>query len=199
MAAGAALGTLQRWSAPGRSPGGRGRRVAPGAPASAPGGRRAATGRAPGFGPVTVWPALDPSGAGFVWATEGWITQEYGCTDFALEPWHEELGCPFHHGIDIGNLPRTPVRAARDGEVTWAGWRDDGYGYSVLLDHGGGLVTRYGHFCCPPGVVAGQRVKRGDPIGLMGSTGASSGSHLHFAVEVDGRDVDPRPLLPPEQ
>ena len=153
----------------------------------------------PGYGPVTVWPALPASAAGYIWATPGWITQEYGCTGFALEPWSASHRCRFHHGIDVGNLPGTVVVAARAGTVAWAGWKDDGYGYSVVVDHGEGVATRYGHFCCPPLVKVGQQVKQGDPLGKMGSTGASSGSHLHFAVEIDGRDVDPRAVLPAER
>jgi len=153
----------------------------------------------PGFGPVTVWPALPASTAGFVWATPGWITQEWGCTDFELEPWDADRRCRFHHGIDIGNLAETPIVAAAAGTVAWTGWRDDGYGYSVLIDHGGGVATRYGHFCCPPPLKIGQELARGDPIGQVGSTGASSGAHLHFAIEVDGRDIDPRTALPSER
>lgn len=137
------------------------------------------------------------SAAGFMWPAPGIITQEFGCTLFELEPWNSSLGCRFHYGIDIANVPETPILAAKAGQVVFAGWKDDdGYGYRVMLDNGDGVQTLYAHLCCPPDVQAGQDVAQGVTIGLMGSTGASSGSHLHFAVEVGGVAVDPRGYLP---
>jgi murein DD-endopeptidase MepM/ murein hydrolase activator NlpD len=138
------------------------------------------------------------SASGHLWPTTGVITQEFGCTDFALEPWNAEFRCRFHSGIDIANAEATPIRAALAGSVVFAGWGDDGYGYRVLLDDGGGVQTLYGHLCCSPELAAGQAVAQGEQIGLMGTTGASSGNHLHFAVIVDGIAVNPRDYLPTE-
>lgn len=167
--------------------------------------------------PIDPGPAPKPTAPGtgrragaaprpaFIWPTPGWVTQEFGCTDFSLEPWNAAADCRFHYGIDIGNQPETPVLAVKAGTVVFAGWRDDdGYGFRVLLDHGNGERSLYAHLCCPPSVRAGQQVSQGEIVGLMGSTGASSGSHLHLALEIDGQAVDPRrhlsgdPLTPDE-
>jgi murein DD-endopeptidase MepM/ murein hydrolase activator NlpD len=104
-----------------------------------------------------------------------------------------EGGVRVHAGIDIAGPMGTPVRASADGVVSFAG-RAGGYGSLVRVDHGGGLQSRYGHlsriFASP-----GEPVRRGDVIGLMGSTGRSTGSHLHFEVRLDGRPVDPQRSL----
>jgi murein DD-endopeptidase MepM/ murein hydrolase activator NlpD len=137
------------------------------------------------------------SAMGFIWPTTGVISQEFGCTDFELEPWNASLGCRFHYGIDIANGAGTPILAAKAGRVVFAGWQDgDGFGYRVVLIDPDGVQTIYAHLCCPPDVQAGQEVSQSEQIGLMGTTGASSGSHLHFGVEVDGVTVDPRGYLP---
>jgi murein DD-endopeptidase MepM/ murein hydrolase activator NlpD len=136
------------------------------------------------------------SALGYAWPTTGHVSQEFGCTDFGLEPWNAALRCRFHHGIDIANAAGTPILAARSGRVVEAGWRDDGYGFRVVLDNGDGVRTLYAHMCCTPDVAVGDKVKRGEQIGLIGTTGASSGPHLHFAVEVNGTDIDPRSYLP---
>ena len=143
---------------------------------------------------AAVAPAAAPA-AGFAWPAGGTLTQGYGCTEFALEPWSAALGCYFHEGLDIANVEGTVVVATAAGQVTWAGWTDDGYGYSVQLDHGNGLTSRYGHLCCAPMVVIGQRVATGEPIGLMGTTGASTGPHPHFTIHLNGQPVDPRDYL----
>jgi murein DD-endopeptidase MepM/ murein hydrolase activator NlpD len=133
---------------------------------------------------------------GYVWPTIGTVTQEFGCTDFDLEPWNAEVGCRFHYGIDIANEPGTPILAAHAGRVVDSGWAEDGYGYRVVLSDADGVRTLYGHLCCAPGVIVGQEVEQGEQIGLMGTTGASSGPHLHFAIEIDGAYVNPRNYLP---
>lgn len=148
----------------------------------------------PDWSPASVAASVAPTG--FLWPATGTLTQGYGCTGFALEPWSVALGCYFHEGLDIANVEGTVVAAAAAGQVTWAGWTDDGYGYSVQLDHGGGLTTRYGHLCCAPVVAIDQRVARGELIGLMGTTGASTGPHLHFTVHLNGAPVDPWGYLP---
>ena len=98
-----------------------------------------------------------------------------------------------HAGVDIPGAMGTPIYATADGIVGRAGWAG-GYGNLVELEHGGALQTRYGHMSKIL-VQAGTRVHRGDLIGLMGSTGRSTGSHLHYEVRMDGRAVNPIPYL----
>ncbi len=99
----------------------------------------------------------------------------------------------FHKGVDIVAPTGTPVRASADGLVTAAG-RMAGYGAMIHLAHGFGMGTRYGHLSRVM-VAPGQRVKRGDVIGLVGSTGRSTGPHLHYEVFRTGIQVDPRKYL----
>ncbi len=99
----------------------------------------------------------------------------------------------FHPGVDIPSATGTPVRAVADGVVVRSGWAG-GYGNLVEIDHGGGLRTRYGHLSTIYAGLLGN-VRRGDTIGAVGSTGISTGSHLHYEVRIDGRPVDPMPWL----
>lgn len=98
-----------------------------------------------------------------------------------------------HAGVDIRGPVGTPIYATADGIVAESHWRG-GYGNMIEIDHGKGIATRYGHMSklIAP---AGSRVKRGQLIGLMGSTGRSTGSHLHYEVRIDGRAVNPIPFL----
>ena len=98
-----------------------------------------------------------------------------------------------HYGIDIPGRAGTPVRAAETGVVRFAG-RAGGYGNLVEIAHDGGIATRYGHLSRIL-VPAGTPVARGETIALMGSTGRSTGSHLHFELRAGGRAVDPLPHL----
>lgn len=95
----------------------------------------------------------------------------------------------FHAGIDFAGAPGTRVLAAADGVVSLAG-KDSSYGKVVEVTHGSGYVTRYAHNATLL-VEPGQTVRRGDPLALMGSTGRSTGTHLHFEVLRDGRQVNP--------
>jgi murein DD-endopeptidase MepM/ murein hydrolase activator NlpD len=98
-----------------------------------------------------------------------------------------------HKGIDIPGPVGTPIYATADGIVNRAGWAS-GYGNLVQISHGGGLETRYGHMSK---LVAAPNsyVRRGQLIGLMGSTGRSTGSHLHYEVRVDGQAINPIPFV----
>lgn len=94
-----------------------------------------------------------------------------------------------HAGVDFGAKQGTPIRASADGVVIAATY-SQGYGNMVIIDHGGGISTLYGH-CSRISVGGGQRVKRGDVVGAVGSTGLATGPHLHFEVRVNGRPVNP--------
>ena len=116
-----------------------------------------------------------------IWPTTGVVTSPYGLR------WG---GSDFHPGIDIANDMGTPIVATADGIVVVAGWNSGGYGNMVDIDHGNGIMTRYGH-ASQVVVSAGQHVKRGQVIALMGSTGFSTGPHVHYEVHVNGQRVNP--------
>lgn len=103
-------------------------------------------------------------------------------------------GTDFHPGIDIANDYGSPIRATADGVVTTAGWNSGGYGNMVDIDHGNGITTRYGHASSVV-VSAGQHVRRGQIIAYVGSTGFSTGPHVHYEVRVNDRPVDPSSYL----
>ncbi|NIJ15085.1 murein DD-endopeptidase MepM/ murein hydrolase activator NlpD [Sphingobium vermicomposti] len=98
-----------------------------------------------------------------------------------------------HKGVDIPGPVGTPIYATADGIVSRAGWAS-GYGNLVQISHGSGMETRYGHMSKLI-VAANSYVRRGQLIGLMGSTGRSTGSHLHYEVRVDGQAVNPIPFV----
>ncbi|MFM6831857.1 MAG: M23 family metallopeptidase [Novosphingobium sp.] len=98
-----------------------------------------------------------------------------------------------HKGIDLAAATGTPIRASADGVVEKADWFG-GYGLFVSLDHGGAMETRYGHMS-RVAVAEGQQVRKGDIIGYVGSTGRSTGPHLHYEVRVAGEAVNPVPYL----
>ena len=99
----------------------------------------------------------------------------------------------FHSGLDFGADSGTTIRAAAAGVVIFADWYG-GYGYTVIVDHGGGITTLYGH---SEGfyIASGQAVQKGQPIAAVGSTGLSTGPHLHFEVRKDGEPIDPAQFL----
>lgn len=116
----------------------------------------------------------------FVWPASGSISQGFR--------W-------YHRGIDIANKAGPAILAADSGKVTQAGWPDgSGYGNRVVIDHGNGLQTLYAHLS-KVYVAVGQTVRRGDQIGQMGSTGRSTGVHLHFEIHKNGTPVDPLSYL----
>ncbi|WP_292635339.1 M23 family metallopeptidase [Novosphingobium sp.] len=102
-------------------------------------------------------------------------------------------GAAFHAGLDFPGPMGSPIYAAAKGKVTFVGQRQ-GYGNCIEISHGNGLMTRYGHLS-GFGVRAGQEVEGGARIAAMGSTGRSTGPHLHFEVRVNERPVNPRPFL----
>lgn len=100
----------------------------------------------------------------------------------------------YHKGQDISAPTGTPVNATADGVIVIARWVR-GYGNGIYIDHGNGITTRYGHLSRID-VVEGQTVKRGEHLGLVGSTGRSTGPHLHYEVRIDGQPTSPIPYLP---
>jgi len=135
------------------------------------------------------------------WPLAGRITQEFGCTGFSWEP---PLGAcrHFHRGIDIAAPLYRPIRAAGDGVVLLAGpnpyERGTRRSWIVVIAHSSRLVTWYGHLDNrehPPAVKVGDRVSTGQVIGYVGLTGRTTGPHLHWAVQFDGRFVNPRLFL----
>ena len=120
-----------------------------------------------------------------IWPAKGVVSSPYGLR------WG---GSDFHPGIDIANDMGTPIRATADGVVSIAGWNSGGYGNMVDIDHGNGVMTRYGHASYVV-VSAGQQVKRGQIIAYMGSTGFSTGPHVHYEVRINGQAVDPSGYL----
>ncbi|HEX4013073.1 MAG TPA: peptidoglycan DD-metalloendopeptidase family protein [Candidatus Cybelea sp.] len=124
----------------------------------------------------------------FSWPVTGTITSPFG---WRSNPFG---GSPeFHQGLDIAAPSGTTVTAAAGGTVIMAQWYG-GYGNYILIDHGGGYSTGYGHLSAMY-VAAGQAVQRGQAIGAVGSTGQSTGPHLHFEVRIGGKPVDPAPRL----
>jgi murein DD-endopeptidase MepM/ murein hydrolase activator NlpD len=99
-----------------------------------------------------------------------------------------------HAGIDLAGPYGTPIYATADGTVLRAGWNSGGYGNLIEVDHGRGIATRYGHLSKIL-VSAGDHIARGQLIARMGSTGRSTGSHLHYEVRIDGRPVNPIPFM----
>lgn len=144
-------------------------------------------------------------------AVKDWLTGAKEALDETLAAWHNPVGGPytvtqefgpasaevqrrhgysFHTGIDLAGPQGTPILAANRGTVAQAGWLG-GYGIAVLIRHAENLATLYGHLERSL-VAAGKMVEAGERIGLMDSTGNSSGSHLHFEVQKDGQAVNPR-------
>ena len=121
------------------------------------------------------------------------VTQPFGCTALALEP--IDLSCPqrhFHSGIDLAAPMGTPVHAAAAGVAKVID--GPGYGLHIVVTHDGGAQTYYCHLSAAL-LKTGDAVTRGELIGLVGSTGMSTGPHLHFEVRLHGTPVDPRGWL----
>jgi murein DD-endopeptidase MepM/ murein hydrolase activator NlpD len=134
------------------------------------------SGVAPSAGGQLLWPAVGPITSPFGWR----IHPIFGTREL-------------HTGIDIGAPDGSTVSAAAAGTVEFAGTMT-GYGNVLVIDHGGGLATLYGHLSFYS-VAVGQVVARGEPIGNVGCTGYCTGPHLHFEVRLSGTPVDPMPFL----
>ncbi len=119
-----------------------------------------------------------------IWPTRGWFTSGFG---YRISPFTGLR--QMHEGIDISNRIGTPIMAPADGLVTNIG-REWGFGKILVISHGFGFITRYGHLS-RINVKVGQKVKRGQKIAEMGSTGRSTGPHLHYEVRVNGVPVNP--------
>lgn len=113
----------------------------------------------------------------------GRITSRFGA--------RESIRNHTHKGIDIGASGGTPIYATADGTVTYAGWNSGGYGNLVIIDHGNGVETYYGH-CSKVYTSKGKTVKAGEEIAAVGSTGNSTGNHLHFEIRLNGSQVNPQ-------
>lgn len=132
-----------------------------------------------------------------VWPTSGQITSAYG---YRFSPLGEGSGLhsgAFHEGIDIANRPDTPIVATADGVVRYSGW-SSGFGMMVLVDHGFGYSTLYGH-AAKTTVKVGDRVMRGQMLAYMGTTGRSTGNHLHYEVWRHGKPANPLTFLRVQQ
>lgn len=119
-----------------------------------------------------------------IWPVKGWVTSGFGPR---VSPFTEKPA--WHDGLDIGAAANAPVQAPAQGRVTAVGF-DPKLGVLVKLDHGFGIETLYGHLAKSL-VKEGQRVKRGEAIALVGSTGLATGPHLHYMVKVHGQALDP--------
>ena len=135
-------------------------------------------------GAVGMFPGGYPTGGSTtpsMWPARGVVSSPYGLR------WN---GSDFHPGIDIANDMGTPITATADGTVVYAGWNAGGYGNMVDIDHGNGIMTRYAH-AMQVTVRNGQYVRRGQLIAYMGSTGFSTGPHVHYEVRIGGQAVNP--------
>ncbi len=123
-----------------------------------------------------------------IWPTRGWVTSDFG---LRLDPYAADR--EMHSGMDIASPPGQPVVAPSDGTVVFNG-TEGGYGKVLVIDHGYGVKTRYGHLS-EVFVRLGERVKRGQKVAAVGNTGRSTGPHLHYEVRVNGIAENPRKFI----
>lgn len=127
---------------------------------------------------------------GLIWPSDArYLTDKFGWRDAPTAG-----ASSYHQGVDIGAPYNSNIYAAQSGMVIQAGWNGS-YGYSVTIDHGYGVATLYGHMN-DYFVSVGQYVLRGEVFGLCGSTGVSTGPHIHYEVRLNGEKIDPMPYLP---
>lgn len=145
-----------------------------------------------GFIPIEV---IEPSESGFARPVSGEVTSGFG---IRIDPVTGKPGAS-HEGIDFACQAGQRIPASKAGKVVFAGWQDandhsKGYGLFVWVDHGGGFKTTYAHMSQTT-VQVGDVIQAGDVVGVCGSTGKSTGLHLHFEIFVNGRRVDPSPFI----
>nr|WP_267557961.1 M23 family metallopeptidase [Borreliella afzelii] len=128
-------------------------------------------------------------GETFIYPVQGVITSGYG---YRPDPFTRVIS--FHNGIDIANLANTPIKAAREGIVVTVGFNAGGYGKYIVISHSNGFQTLYAHLNSFA-VKVGKKVSRGAIIGYMGSTGYSTGNHLHFTIFKNGKTENPMKYL----
>jgi murein DD-endopeptidase MepM/ murein hydrolase activator NlpD len=119
-----------------------------------------------------------------IWPVQGWVSSPFGARTSPFTGKRE-----FHKGLDISAPNGTPIYAPAKGNVIFTG-RDGGYGLSMMIDHGSGIKTRYAHLHSIA-IKRGQKVTRGELIAYVGSTGRSTGPHLHYEVRLNGVPVNP--------
>lgn len=119
-----------------------------------------------------------------IWPTKGWLSSRFG---YRSSPFTGER--EFHKGVDISTRMGAPVVSSADGVVSFTGW-ERGYGRVVVIKHGYGLETKYAHLKKAL-VKKGQRVKRGETVALVGTSGKTTGPHLHYEVHLNGVAVNP--------
>ncbi len=141
---------------------------------------------------LTLRKNADPDFLPTIWAHLGKINNEFG---FRRNPFGGRA-YEFHGGMDIDGERGDQVIAPANGTVFWAGYKG-GYGNFVEIDHGNGLISRYGHLSKIEAEV-GQTITRGQVLGQVGSTGRSTGPHLHFELRLNDRPINPRHFLPQE-
>ncbi|ODS59476.1 MAG: hypothetical protein ABS36_00635 [Acidobacteria bacterium SCN 69-37] len=123
-----------------------------------------------------------------IWPLAGWLSSGFGTRRDPFDGTSD-----FHSGLDIAATKGAPVRATADGTVKAAAFNGN-YGNAVLIEHGFGISTRYGHLS-RFAVRAGQEIRRGEVIGYVGSTGRATGSHLHYEILLNGQAINPLRLL----
>jgi murein DD-endopeptidase MepM/ murein hydrolase activator NlpD len=145
--------------------------------------------RNPLFPALVAGPGGETADIPGIWPVQGEVTAGFG---ERADPFSGEDA--FHPGVDIAAPAGTPVRAAADGIVLEAGREDAGYGNEIVIDHGYGIATRYGHLR-RIFILEGQEVKQGQIIGTVGMTGRATGPHLHYEVLVHETPVNPARYL----
>ncbi len=123
-----------------------------------------------------------------IWPVKGWVTSEFGGRISPMSG-----GAQFHQGLDIAAVYGSPIYAPSDGIVSFSGYKG-GYGDALILDHGYGITTLYGH---TSGVLVkeGSKVRRGELVAYVGMSGSATGPHLHYEVHVDGVPTDPMKFM----
>lgn len=148
--------------------------------------------------PSSFSPNSGPATGSFMYPVDSFrFTQGFGCSQYWWNyAYNPAWGCNVHDGIDLAAPAYTDIFAADGGTVEQAGWCDCGIGWYVKIDHLNGYKTTYGHMAEMPLVGIGETVYQGQHIGEMGTTGNSTGNHLHFILEYEGNKIDPLSYLP---